>query len=91
MPEEEATKNEMAWRSEVITWKRRFVYAILINFISIALLVVSGVWYIHKQEQKICGLIVTFDDTYQKTPPTTEVGRQIAAQMHSYRESIGCQ
>lgn len=75
---------------EVTRWKRRFIWSNFITFMTISALIGSGVWYIHKQEQKICGLIVTLDRIYQGTPPTTPTGREMAKQVHSYRVSIDC-
>lgn len=43
-----------------------------------------------QSQRQICGLIVTLDDVYRSTPPTTATGRNFAVQLHIYRVSLGC-
>ena len=43
-----------------------------------------------QSQRQICGLIVTLDDVYRSTPPTTATGRNFATQLHIYRVSLGC-
>lgn len=44
----------------------------------------------HRSERAWCGIITTLDDTYRATPPTTPVGRQIAAAMAKLRRDYRC-
>jgi hypothetical protein len=44
-----------------------------------------------KNDRKWCALLILMDDAYRSgTPPTTEVGRRIAAAIHELRTSLGC-
>ena len=43
-----------------------------------------------QSQRQICGLLVTLDDVYRSTPPTTATGRNFAIQLHVYRVSLGC-
>lgn len=40
--------------------------------------------------REICGLLVVLDDAYGQTPPTTQLGRNIADEIHRYRQRLGC-
>jgi hypothetical protein len=44
----------------------------------------------HQSERQWCGLVVALDDAYRSTPPTTPLGRQVAAEMARLREQFGC-
>lgn len=81
--------------------RRDVVYAALACFAAVISLAVAGILYTnhvasqsehHDQERarQICGLIVVLDDAYRQTPPTTEVGRHVAAELHTYRVGLGC-
>ena len=37
-----------------------------------------------------CDVVRTLDAAYQQTPPTTPLGRQLAADMHNLRVRLGC-
>jgi hypothetical protein len=37
-----------------------------------------------------CSLVANLDDAYHQQPPTTELGRKIAADMHNLRVRLGC-
>jgi hypothetical protein len=41
-------------------------------------------------DRRWCSLLVNLDDAYQQNPPTSPVGRQIAADMHNLRVGFGC-
>lgn len=81
--------------------RRDLVYVLLVVFVtSIVLAAVNVIYTNHvaaqseqrnqERAREICGLISTFDDAYRQTPPTTELGRHIAAEMHAYRVGLGC-
>lgn len=81
--------------------RKDVIYALLTCFVAFVGLAISGLVYInHVQDQgdrrnaararEICGLIVVLDDAYRQNPPTTELGRHIAAEMHTYRVGLGC-
>lgn len=61
-----------------------------------AMLILWGitVWYIDKKEKERdaewCELIVTFDNAYKTSPPTSETGKRIAELMDARRRSLGC-
>ena len=43
-----------------------------------------------ERSREICGLILVLDEAYQATPPTTPLGRNVAAEIHAYRTRLGC-
>lgn len=80
---------------------QKLVYALIVVFVTSFALAVANVLYTdhvnaeaeHRNQQRareICGLISTFDDAYRDNPPTTDLGRHIAAEMHTYRVGLGC-
>lgn len=80
---------------------RRAVYALLAVFITSIGLAVANVAYTNHVQQEserrnenrareICGLIRVTDDAYIQTPPTTAVGKNLAAEVHAYRVKLGC-
>lgn len=80
---------------------QKLVYALIVVFVTSFALAVANVLYTnhvngqaeHRNQQRareICGLIVVLDDAYRQNPPTTELGRHIAAEMHTYRVGLGC-
>ncbi len=42
------------------------------------------------QRQSICALVVSLDDNYHSTPPTSDVGRKNAASPAQLRVALGC-
>lgn len=81
--------------------RRDVVYALMACFVLIVALGVGNVLYTDHVEQQaeqrnqarareICGLIVVLDDAYRSSPPTTELGRHIATEVHTYRLGLGC-
>ena len=43
-----------------------------------------------QRTREICGLILVLDEAYQATPPTTPLGRNVATEIHAYRQRLGC-
>jgi hypothetical protein len=43
-----------------------------------------------QRARDICGLLVVLDDAYKQLPPTTQLGRNIADEIHRYRVKLGC-
>lgn len=41
-------------------------------------------------DRRWCALLVTLDDAYSSTPPATEIGRRVAAAIHSLRTDLDC-
>lgn len=81
--------------------RARTVYAAVVVFVTlvaVSLLNVAYTNHVDRQAEQrniervreICGLIVVLDDAYQQTPPATSVGRNVADEIHRYRERLGC-
>lgn len=81
--------------------RARQVYAAVVVFVTLLVLGVGNWAYIqhvdHQAEQRnvdrareICGLIVVLDDAYQQTKPTTQLGKNVAGEIHAYRVRLGC-
>jgi hypothetical protein len=43
-----------------------------------------------ESNRRWCALLATMDETYKKSPPTTDVGRTMAAQVSRLRTAFGC-
>ncbi len=43
-----------------------------------------------ESNRKWCVLLVSIDDVYQETPPTTATGRNFAAGIHQLRTDFSC-
>ena len=43
-----------------------------------------------RSERKLCAVVITSDDTYRETPPTTPVGKKQAANFARLRDQLGC-
>ena len=79
------------------TWRR----ALISCFISVALTLIlsfmASIYFSQRSyekarqsERQICGIIVTLDDVYKQTPPTTATGVSFATKLHAYRVALGC-
>jgi hypothetical protein len=44
----------------------------------------------HEANRKWCKLVVTLDDAYRRTPPSTESGKRVAAEIHNLRSEFQC-
>lgn len=80
---------------------RRVVYALLAVFVTSVGLAIVNVWYTNHVQQEserrnetrsrdICGIIVIIDDRNQKISPTSEDQRRFIAELHRYRQKLGC-
>lgn len=92
---------EPAEPTTLVTLPAKWRYAILAICTTVILMFVAstvlGFYFAGQSYQRslqsqrqICGLLVTLDDVYRSTPPTTPTGRNFAAQLHTYRISLGC-
>lgn len=79
----------------------RRVYALLVVFLTLVGLGFVNWLYIRhvdaqaerrnlERAREICGLITVLDDAYRGTPPTTQLGRNVADEIHAYRQRLGC-
>lgn len=73
---------------------RGVIYAVLFSLgfsiiAAVVCIVYTGV-VDRESNQQWCALVVLLDDTYSRTPPTTEVGRQVAQTMHTLRNRFEC-
>lgn len=63
-------------------------YATALLFIGLATLWAN---YIDKRSnQRWCGIVVMFDDTYKETPPTTPLGQNLATEFKILRQDFKC-
>lgn len=76
-------------------------YVLVAIVVSLMLLATSGVvytnWSIRRQyaaeresDRRWCQLLATLDHAYQGSPPQTELGRRLAADIHALRAELGC-
>ncbi len=43
-----------------------------------------------ESNRKWCSLVITLDDAYKETPPTTAAGKNVAESLHRLRGELGC-
>ncbi len=90
----EVEKTQLADLKSTRAQARKVLWANAWGWLAVLAIVAVLTWYVDQRDQQrqheICGLIIVTDDAYLKTPPTTEVGRNIAAAMHAYRQRLGC-
>jgi hypothetical protein len=76
-------------------------YALLAVLVSLLLLGGGGWWYTtyaigrqdateRENDRRWCELLGTLDEAYQGTPPQSELGRRLAADIHALRTELGC-
>lgn len=69
-------------------------YSLVAILISVLVTVAATVVYTNstarESERKWCSLVSTLDDAYRITPPTTEIGRKLARDIHTLRERFDC-
>lgn len=72
----------------------RFGYAVVVAFIACAAIAAASVFYAahvqRESDRKWCSLVITMDDAYRQTPPTTAPGKNLAASIAELRRKLGC-
>lgn len=64
---------------------------IVLSTLTMALLAIGIAQHTAREsERKWCSIVVTLDDAYRQTPPSSTVGRQLAADMAQLRRDLGC-
>lgn len=66
------------------------VSVLVAMFVAVGLSVGYTAYSRKQDDRQWCALVSTLDDTYRQQPPTTDLGRQIAAEMHRLRQRFGC-
>lgn len=83
-----------AWWADFRTNKWKAWYAHAMVYIVIVVVATNSVLYSNFQARKtarhFCSLVTTLDGAYLANPPTSAVGRQIAAEMHKLVRDLGC-
>lgn len=69
----------------------RYFVAILTVLAAAGVSIGISVFLTHRSEQKLCAVVITSDDTYRTTPPTTPVGKVQAANFSRLRLELGCE
>lgn len=76
-------------------------YLLVAVVVSMMLLAAAGIvytnWAIGRQDKaerendrRWCEMLVTLDDAYGSSPPQSELGRRLAADIHKLRIDLGC-
>lgn len=72
----------------------RLSYAIVVAFfacLAVALASVAYSSYVQREsERKFCDLVITQDDAWSETTPTTATGKRVAAAIAKLRRDLGC-
>jgi hypothetical protein len=68
----------------------RATATMIILLITMGLLAFFTIAYVANQQRKICRLIVLIDDRNQAAPPADADTTNFRAELHRYRQSIGC-
>lgn len=69
-------------------------WPIMALFGSMILLTVFNVWYTNHEAtatgRKFCEIVGTLDDTYKKTPASSQTGRDVREAMHRLHINLDC-
>lgn len=72
----------------------RVWYAMTVTFLVTIVFAAASVLYSNQiardSQRKWCGIIVTMDESYRRTPPQTPAGREIAADVRQLRKDFDC-
>jgi hypothetical protein len=70
------------------------VYLMIVIYASLFASVVASLLYTNhvaqQNERKWCHLLTTLDSSYRRTPPRTESGQQVAADIHGLLANLHC-
>lgn len=70
-------------------------WALIVLFLSVLGVAVNSVVYANnvsrRSNQQWCAIIVTLDDAYRRTPPTSAAGQDLAREMARLRREFHCQ
>jgi hypothetical protein len=71
------------------TWLRALPYIVVVLLFGIAIQYSN--YAIMRSQRHWCSLVTTMDNTYSQAPPTTETGKQIAADIRHLVEAFECE
>jgi hypothetical protein len=91
---EEEIRREDVRREDRASDRRRWVYPLVIIFVSMFLAVGANIVYttiaVHRDEQTWCDLATHLDEQYKKTPPANADGKVFAQDIHGIRSKFKC-
>lgn len=94
MVDKETTGEIQKVRAETAAVIRRGAYfwgvMILTAVLSAGSSVLASVVLTNRSERKLCAVVITSDDAYHRTPPSTPIGRDQAANFTRLRRELGC-
>lgn len=65
--------------------------AVLLSVLAISLATLAYTAHVRREaDRRWCGLIGALDDAYSATPPQSELGRQVAAELARLRQQFDC-
>jgi hypothetical protein len=72
----------------------RLWYAVLVAICACVVVAGTSVWYAdhtqRQQQRQWCELMISLDDAYRATPPTTKIGQNVASEIRRLRNAFGC-
>lgn len=73
---------------------KKVLYLAILALVAAVAVGVNSIVYANSVERQSnrnwCDLVTRLDDAYQQNQPTSDLGRQIAADMHNLRVRLGC-
>lgn len=73
---------------------KKVLYLAILALVVAVLVGVNSIVYANSVERQSnrnwCSLVTNLDDAYRQQPPTSDLGRKIAADMHNLRVRLGC-
>jgi hypothetical protein len=73
---------------------KKFMVAIIVAFVCLLVGNIAAIqWsnYVDRRSnQRWCGIVVMFDNTYSHTPPATEIGKRTAIEFKKLRSEFSC-
>jgi hypothetical protein len=73
---------------------RRNAYLLAVMLVTVLFAAASSILVsvilTNRSERKLCAVVITSDNTYRETPPTTPTGRVQADNFSRLRRELGC-
>lgn len=94
MVDKETTGEIQKVRTETAAIVRRGAYFWLVMVATVIMAagssILASVVLTARSERKLCAVVITSDDAYHRTPPSTPIGRDQAANFTRLRRELGC-
>jgi hypothetical protein len=85
---------EQKKQHKVVMLPRSLLIAWLISYVIIIIMFIVSMQYANyidrKSNRAWCGIVLLFNETYEKNPPPTEIGKMLEAEFKHLRTDFRC-